>query len=177
MASSRTLAQTATLMSRATLGALIAIVLAYAGLWLDTETARRALQEMLPGISADGVTTTEIWLGAALGLLPVGILAVALRELYRFFRLYRQGDAFPPGAGDGLRRLGLWLIILAIASFLARCGASVLFSWHLGDGSRQLAISISSSDVMLLLFGGLVRMIGRVLAEAGRVAEEHRLFV
>ena len=33
--------------------------------------------------------------------------------------------------------------------------ASVLFSWHLGDGNRQLAISISSSDVILLLFGGL----------------------
>jgi hypothetical protein len=112
-----------------------------------------------------------------LGLIPVMILAVALWELYSFFALYRRGDAFPSGAGETLRRVGLLLIALAIATFIVRCAASVLFSWQLGDGNRQLAISISSSDVILLLFGGLVRMIGRVLGEAGRVAEENRQFV
>ncbi|MBL8908741.1 MAG: DUF2975 domain-containing protein [Rhizobiales bacterium] len=177
MASSEALSRTAKWMSRATLVTLAAIVAAYAGLWLDPGMAQQALHEMLPGISLEGVTETQLWLGAALGLAPVSILAVALRELYLFFTLYRRGDAFPDGAGERLRRVGSWLIALAVTAFIVRCAASVLFSWHLGDGNRQLAISISSSDVILLLFGGLVRMIGRILLEAGRVAEENRQFV
>ncbi|MFO0991966.1 MAG: DUF2975 domain-containing protein [Hyphomicrobiales bacterium] len=177
MASTQALSRTATWMSRSTLVALIAIVAAYAGLWLDPGTAQQALREMLPGVSAQGVNSTQLWLGAVLGLIPVIILTIALWELYTFFALYQRGDAFPPGAGERLRRVGVWLIALAATAFIVRCTASVLFSWHLGDGNRQLAISISSSDIILLLFGGLVRMIGQVLLEAGRVAEENRQFV
>jgi len=40
-----------------------------------------------------------------------------------------------------------------------------------------MAIITVQPIVMLLLFGGLIRMVGRILAEAGRVAEENRLFV
>lgn len=177
MASSQALSRTARWMSRATIIALVAIVAAYAGLWLNLETAQDALREMLPGVSAQGVTAAQLCLGAALGFIPVANLAAALRELDSFFALYRRGDAFPPGAGERLRRVGLWLIALAVTAFVVRCTASVLFSWHLGDGNRQLAISISSSDIILLLFGGLVRMIGQVLVEARRVAEENRQFV
>ena len=177
MASSQALSRTARWMSRATIIALVAIVAAYAGLWLNLEAAQDALREMLPGVSAQGVTAAQLCLGAALGFIPVANLAAALRELNSFFALYRRGDAFPPGAGERLRRVGLWLIALAVTAFVVRCTASVLFSWHLGDGNRQLAISISSSDIILLLFGGLVRMIGQVLVEARRVAEENRQFV
>jgi hypothetical protein len=177
MVSSQALSRTATWMSRATIVALTAILVAYLGLWFDPKMAQQALREMLPGISLLGVTVTQLWLGAALGLIPVVILAIALWEVYSFFALYRRGDAFPFGAGERLRRVGLWLIALAVTALIVRCAASVLFSWHLGDGNRQLAISISSSDVILLLFGGLVRMIGQVLVEAGRVAEENRQFI
>lgn len=68
-------------------------------------------------------------------------------------------------------------MILAVATMLVRWMASVLFTWHLGTGSRQLAISVSSSDGILLLFGGLALMIGTILTEARRVAEENRMFV
>ena len=177
MSASETLARTAVWMSTAAIAALIGIIVAYLALWLDPGTAHHAFGEMLPGISAEGVTTAQLWIGATLGLIPVAILAIALWELRGFFALYRGGNVFPASAGDRLRRLGLWLILLAIATFAIRCSASVLFSWQLGEGQRQFAISISSSDIMLLLFGGLIRMIGRILAEAGRVAEENRLFV
>jgi len=177
MPAAKTLARTAIWLSRAAITALIAIILAYFALWLDPDAARLAFGEMLPGISAEEVTTAQLWIGAALGAIPVVILAIALWELRGFFTLYSDGNVFPLAAGDRLRRLGLWLILLAIAAFLLRCGASVLYSWHLGEGHRHVSLSISSSDIMLLLFGGLIRMVGRILAEAGRVAEENRLFV
>jgi len=60
---------------------------------------------------------------------------------------------------------------------LVRWMASMLFTWHLGEGGHQLAISVSSSDGILLLFGGLALMIGTILTEARRVAEENRMFV
>ena len=177
MPSATALMRTASMMSKATLAALAAISVAYVALWLDFNTARATLGEMLPGISAEGVTMTQLWLGSAPGLVPVGLLAAALWELYGFFRLYRTGDPFPRHAGERLKRFGLWMIGLAIASLFVRCAASVLFSWHLGEGKRHLAISISSGDIVVLLFGGLVLMIGDVLAEARRVAEENRMFV
>lgn len=177
MPSSVHLARNALWMSRAASAALIVVLGAYLVLWLDPGAARRALGELLPGIAADGVTATQLWIGAVLGMLPVALLAAALWELRAFFALYSGGNVFPRFAADRLRRLGLWLILLALAAFLVRCGASVLYSWQLGEGHRQLAVSISSSDIVLLLFGGLLRMLGRILAEAGRVAEENRLFV
>jgi hypothetical protein len=164
-------------MSLATLLALIAIPAAYLGLWVDPETARLALGGLLPGIATTGVATWQLVVGFAAGLVPLVVLTIALLELRRFFRLYESGDAFPADAGRRLRRFGAAIMILAIVTMLVRWTASVLFTWHLGPGSRQLAISISSSDGILLLFGGLALMIGTILTEARRVAEENRMFV
>jgi hypothetical protein len=164
-------------MSIATLLALLAIPAAYLGLWMDPAAARLALGGLLPGIATTGVATWQLVAGFVAGLVPLVVLTAALLELRRFFRLYEGGDAFPADAGMRLRRFGAAIMILAIVTMLVRWTASMLFTWHLGAGSRQLALSISSSDGILLLFGGLSLMIGSILTEARRVAEENRTFV
>jgi hypothetical protein len=171
------LARSARRMSLATLLALIAIPVAYLGLWVDLGAARKALGELLPGIATAGLANWQLGVGFVAGLVPLLILTAALLELRRFFGLYEGGDAFPADAGRRLRRFGAAIMILAVATMLVRWMASVLFTWHLGTGSRQLAISVSSSDGILLLFGGLALMIGNILTEARRVAEENRMFV
>ena len=55
-------------MSLATLLVLIAIPVAYLGLWVDLGAARKALGELLPGIATAGIQTGSLALALPLAL-------------------------------------------------------------------------------------------------------------
>lgn len=173
----RQIADTARRMSLLSLSAAILAVIAYAGLWLDLDWARGVLGAALPGIATPSLATWQWVAGFLLGALPITLLAAALWQVRQFFELYRGGEVFPPQAGRRLRNFGGLLLVLAITGFLVRIAASVVFSWGLGEGQKRLEISISSADLFILIIAGLVMMIGRILFEANRVAEENRQFV
>lgn len=171
------LALTATRLTHAIGLAILVLFVVYLALWIDPAVAIRGLAPSLPGIDQAGLPS---WAGAAgfcLGLLPLLVLLYGLWQIRSFFQLYRANDVFPAAAGRYLRNFGITLLVLVPVGIITQTTASVLFSLHQPEGSRQLAISVSSSEIFVLVIGALVMMIGRILTEAHRLAEENRQFV
>lgn len=171
------LARTATTLTHVTAVAILALPIVYLALWFDPAVARREMAPSLPGIDQAGLPSWAVAGGFFLGIIPLMILLYGLWQVHRFFQLYRANDVFPAEAGRFLRNFGVALLVLVPVGVAMHTAASVLFSLHLPAGSRQLAVSISSNEIFVLLIGALVMMIGHILTEAHRLAEENRQIV
>jgi hypothetical protein len=171
------LVRTAKRLADATGLAIFGLLAVYLALWIDPAVAVRGLTPSLPGLDQTDLPSWGLAAGFGLGLIPLLILLYALWQVRCFFRLYRENDLFPAEAGHYLRNFGVALLVLAPSSILTGIAASVLFSLDRPEGQRQLAISVSSGEIFVLLVGALIMMIGRILSEAHRLAEENRQIV
>lgn len=171
------LARTATRLALATGLAILALQVVYVALWINPPLAMRSLALALPGLDQAGLPSWAPPAGFVLGFFPLLILLYGLWQVRRFFRLYAENELFPAAAGLYLRNFGLALFVLVPVNVLTSSAASVLFSLHRPEGQRQLALSVSSSEVFVLIIGALIMMIGRILTEAHRLAEENRQIV
>ncbi|MDJ0822586.1 MAG: DUF2975 domain-containing protein [Paracoccaceae bacterium] len=113
---------------------------------------------------------TGLWIGTALTL-------VLLWQLARLFEHYAADAALTFEAARTIRRIGLLLFALAGFGILGRTLAGLAITLNAPDGSRVLAIGLSSSDVGLALAGGLMALIGAVMQQAVAVARENEGFV
>ncbi len=147
---------------------------AFVFIWLNDESRRTFLRKYLIGIENAGISDAKLFVGFLLSLILIGILFYGLYQVLRFFRLYSSEDLFPPGAGQFLARFGVALVCLVPAQILVGSLASVLFSMDMPSGQRQLVVSISSDNLLLLIVGGLICMVGHLLNSASVVAEDNR---
>jgi len=170
----RNIPRLAGLMSWATGGTIAALLTAFVFIWMTDDNRQVFLGKYLVGIENIGISDTVLFTGFLLNLALLSILLYGLYQVLRFFNLYRTGDLFPPGAGGFLARFGVALIFLAPAQILFNSFTSVLFSLHLPEGKKQLAVSISSDNLLLLIVGGLIFMVGHLLNSASAVAEDNR---
>lgn len=171
------LARTAKGLTHATTLAILVLLIVYPGLWIDPALAIKSLAPSLPGLDLAGLPSWTLAAGFGLGLVPLLILLYGLWQVRRFFRLYGDNDLFPAEAGHYLRNFGIALLVLVPAGIATSSAASVLFSLHKPEGQKQLTISVSSSEIFVLIVGALFMMIGRILTEAHRLAEESRQIV
>lgn len=114
-------------------------------------------------------------IGAALlSVLPVLALSWGLWRLAATLRLFGLGQPFAPAAANGLRDFGWGVLACALLKPIAGTALSVLLTWN---GTKSLAISLSSDTLLLLLLGGVMTLMGWALSEAAALAEENAQFV
>lgn len=89
---------------------------------------------------------------------------------------FGAGAPFVPAAAAGIRDFGLGVVACTVLKLLAGVALSVLLSWN-GAGPRQLAISLSSDMLLMLLVGAVMALMGWALGEAAALAEENAQFV
>jgi hypothetical protein len=112
----------------------------------------------------------------ATGLAPVACMAVALIYARRCFRSFSRREYFTLGVVRGLRGCAGAIFFSGVSGLLVAPLASVLLS-AVGGGQLSLTLSLGSSQVLLLLFAGIVWQISAVMARAVVLAEEHSQFV
>lgn len=171
------LTRTAKGLTHATTLAILVLLIVYPVLWIDPAVAIRSLAPSLPGLDQVDLPSWALAAGFGLGLIPLLILVFGLWQVRRFFRLYGENDLFPAEAGRYLRNFGIVLLVLVPIGIVTSSAASVLFSLHKPEGQKQLSIGVSSSEIFVLIVGALFMMIGRILSEAHRLAEESRQIV
>ncbi|HHL20099.1 MAG TPA: DUF2975 domain-containing protein [Aliiroseovarius sp.] len=137
-----------------------------------------AIADQIPGITLSG-TPTPAMLGLAFMLmaLPTAATIFVLWQLEALFGLYRRGETLTRAPARRIRRIGLGVVTLALVSVLVRPVAGLVLTMANPPGARQLSVTLSSADIGLILAGGLMVMIGRIMGEAARIAEENRGFV
>jgi Protein of unknown function (DUF2975) len=117
-----------------------------------------------------------------LGALVFSLLAIAftvwaLWSLRSLFLLYAKGEVFSERALKLLNNVAIALFAGVIVSFVMHAPISILLTWPLGAGHRELSLELGSGDFVMLFSAGVVLVIARVMIEASRAAEENAKFV
>lgn len=163
-----------------------------------------ALALALPALTLYGLCTTppEIWLdrlgdrsspatgqrgfqiapwqigfAALIGMLPVCAMAYGLFRARLCFLGFVRGDTFSLGTVQHLRGFAVGMFAAAVAGLLSPALISMLLTLGAPPGQRALSLGIGSSEVLTLLFAGIVWQIARVMTQAVELADEHAQIV
>jgi hypothetical protein len=164
----------------ATAVAMLGITFAIAGAWLIPLTTGVTLVPRLGRFREyfDDPTARLVAFMIIVGLL--GILLFALEQARRLFDEFAAGDILTAHAALRLQRIAYAIIVGAIAKFV---GQSVLravtMSLRGGDCAPVLLVPVREvvSDIAFLLAGLFVLAIAWALAEAARIAADHRQII
>jgi len=170
-------------LSRALAAACVAVALLLPlgvalALWLMPVEA--LLQRLgLPGmgVSGDALQPWQRHAGWLLGMVPASCAACGLWHARRCFLHFARGDYFAEAAIGSLRGFSVGMLAAAVAGIVVPSLASVVLSWELGPGRRQLAVAVSSNDLLLLLFAAVVWQIAVAMRRAAALAQENAAFV
>ncbi len=115
-----------------------------------------------------------LWVLAVIGMAPI---MLAFSELGKLFQNFSRGAVFTDHAAAMIRSIGLLLIISALLTVVVGAARSILVTATNAPGERMLAISFGSEQVILILLGGFLVVIGQAMAEAARMQDENRSFI
>jgi hypothetical protein len=114
----------------------------------------------------------------ALGTVPGTVAALfALWQLWRLFSSYAAGLVFAAETQRYLNRFAWALLIVAVLQPIERTWMSLAFTMGNPPGQQVLAVSLSSTDFLLILTSAVLLAVAMVLSEASRIAEENKQFV
>lgn len=118
-------------------------------------------------------STLVITLGAV-ALLPIG---VALVQMRRLFARYRRGEILIQPCARHILHIGWALAALALAQLVVLPLQIVVLTMDNPPDDRLLSTAFGSESLWLLLSGGLLIVIGWVMVEAVRAADENAGFI
>ncbi|MDD3444540.1 MAG: hypothetical protein PHS60_03970 [Zavarzinia sp.] len=110
-------------------------------------------------------------------LVPVAFLMLALRHLACCFGNFAQGHTLTAENARHFSRFGAGIAIAVIASLITTPALSVILTLGMPVGERQLAIGVDSNQFVSLLVAGGAWIVGAIMAEGARAAEENAQFV
>ncbi|SMF33023.1 Protein of unknown function [Tistlia consotensis] len=164
-------------MALACLAAMIALPLLLTGAWLALPELKRTWPpfailpipaEPEPGLMVAG------WLVL---LLPLVVLLWGVHRLRRLFLHYAQGEVFSVDAALCLSGFARAVLVWALLQPLANGAAGAILTLGNPPGQRALALSLGTGELGALAIGLVLLVIGRVMREASRLADENASFV
>ena len=166
-------------MSRAIVGTATLLIVANAAVWAVPGWLEAGIVSSL-GIPAgvpvnlDGLIRLA---GFVLSSVFIGILVYGLWRAKGMLDEFAVGRLFSPRVAACLKTVARVTLLLSVAGPLLRTLYVLLFTISNPQGQRIIQFGISSSDVMVVLIGGLLFAVALVLGEAVRLAEDSRLIV
>ena len=122
-------------------------------------------------------TTSQRLMGAALMLLSDFLGLFGLYTARKLFTGYQAGEVFTELAATRLRTIGWVVVLLAPISQISQTIGVFYFTRIADPGRFRVNISLEDTDVYAIVFGLLIVVIGYVMYEAVRIAEENKSFV
>lgn len=113
----------------------------------------------------------------ALGALPVLCMAFGLTHARRCFQSFSRREYFTLGVVRGLRGLAVGVFLSNVSGLLTVPLLSMLVTLSAPQGHRSITLGLDSTQLLTMLFAGLVWQIATVMAKAVVLAEENSQFV
>lgn len=159
----------------AAIGLAMLLPLAAVWAWFSAEPSALAAEAGLP---AGFSLSTGLWIaGGVLALVPVGLLSAALLAASRCFALFRRGVYLTGTNVDALSAFGARIALAGVAGMIVPTLLSLLLSAGAPPGSRALVVSLDSTALLGLIFGGMLWAIAGVMARAVAIADDHAQIV
>lgn len=114
---------------------------------------------------------------AALYLLPLMAITYALWGIFRLFGAYATGEIFSELTNRYLVRIGRSIVAFVPLQTFATAAGSYIVTRHAPPEAQRLVVAVDVSDLLVLVLGALLWVIGWVMAEATRIADENRSII
>ncbi len=150
-----------------------AIIAAILRGWFDPAALVARFPLLPPGLPVSHLQATLV---AAVAVVSVFPLVGAFMAMRRLFSRYRRGEILTDACADDIRLTGQALILVAASTVVVPALQLLILSWN-SPGGRLLSFGIDGSALGFLLSGAMLTVIGWVMGEAARAAEENRGFV
>lgn len=146
--------------------------------WLIPESAE-LIARTITALTHETITlSTRALLGGWLiSTFQLSVLAVGLWAMAKVFRLFAAGDYLHPAIGQYVQRFGKTLLLFGVLSPFLRTLLVLIITLDNPKGEQLLKITFISTDVVVVLIGALLIMLGLALKKAAVIAEENRQIV
>ena len=104
-------------------------------------------------------------------------LVLILLGAARVFSVFQTGKVFGPIAVRAVRFLGLMIFLFAAIQLVMPTLMVLGLTFDNGEDRRALTIAVNSMQVVLLLIGAIILIIGQILTQATDIALENEQFV
>jgi hypothetical protein len=165
-------------MARAAGALAIGFFVVAAALWLNPAWAAEAVRAHLNMNPAD--VTLSFAARALAGILSAahaGLLCAALLAARRLFLRFAHDAAIEAQTGRDLRLIGGLVAAYALTTPLSKTLMVLAVTMDNPPGHRMLTISLGSNELILGVLGALILVLGHVMAEAARIADDNRQIV
>ncbi|WP_224816809.1 DUF2975 domain-containing protein [Hasllibacter sp. MH4015] len=113
----------------------------------------------------------------AIQVIGFAITLYILWQMRVLFGLYKSGEILSTRCAAVILRCGQALVTIGIFGVLSNTVIVLLLTLANETGDRTLAVQLSGGNAGFFLGGGLIVVIGWVMGEAVRIADENRAFV
>jgi len=123
------------------------------------------------------LSMTQLAVAIALSLLPALAVTRALFGVAVCFNGFAQGDWFGPRQPGALATAGRWLVIAGLLGLFVPTLLGLVLTLNSATGARVFTIALSSNEILALLFGTLLWVLGHLWDMARSIAAENARFV
>ena len=109
--------------------------------------------------------------------LHLGLLCWALWTAKGLFENFARGRVLEAKTGEDLRLIGGLIAAYALLTPLKGSLISIAVTMGNPPGQRMLAIALGTYELILGVLGALILVLGHVMAEAARIADDNRQIV
>ncbi len=143
--------------------------------WFTTDISVLASQA---GLSPELAPDQRLFIVAGLvSVVPVLCLTWALWSARRYFLLLRRGVYLSRANVIALNGFGKFVALSGLAGLLLPTIIGLLLTANAGEGERALIVTLGSTPLLSLLFGGTLWTMAAVTANATAIAEDHAQIV
>jgi hypothetical protein len=140
-----------------------------------TEAIRRAL--LLDKGTPARYDLPNLVLVAAASCAPLTAILYALWNVFRLFEAYALGEIFSAAASRALVRIGRSVVLFVPLQVLATAFGSFVVTRHAPPEAQRVIVALDVSDLLVLVLGGLLWVIGWIMVEATRIADDNRAII
>ena len=143
-------------------------------IWLERLGGTSAFPAGQPGLQ---IAWWQSALVVLAGMLPACAMACGLFCARLCFLGFARGETFSLGTVRHLRGFAIGMFAAALGGLVSPALISVLLALGAPPGKRSLGLTIGSSELLMLLFAGMVWQIAHVMTQAAELADEHAQIV
>jgi hypothetical protein len=143
-------------------------------IWLARLGGTSAFPAGQPGLQIAG---WQSGLAVLAGMLPACAMAYGLFRARLCFLGFARGETFSLGTVRHLRGFAVGMFAAALGGLVSSPLVSMLLTLGAPPGKRSLGLTIGSSELLMLLFAGMVWQIAHVMTQAAALADEHAQIV
>ncbi len=116
-------------------------------------------------------------IGFLIGAVPVIIIEGILYFLICLFKLYERSEVFSLQNVSYIKKIGYALLITQIVSVICNGIISVVLTWHNPHGLRTLMLTVTGTNISMILTAFIIILISWIMAEGCRLREEQQLTI